>query len=57
MNYSEKLKCRFIKKIFLQIHRGLTITKRYLIYKPLNSIIMLLKLEGNNLFFVAKKIS
>jgi len=55
MEYANSINNHFIRAVLLEFHRGLTLIKRYLIYKPLNTLIMLLNIAGNSLFFVARK--
>ncbi len=44
-----------LKKLYLGMHRTLTLIKRYLFYLPLNLIICSCNIPGNSLFFIAKK--
>jgi 2-polyprenyl-3-methyl-5-hydroxy-6-metoxy-1,4-benzoquinol methylase len=55
MNLHEKATSHYVKSILKKIHRGLTLTKRHVIYRGLNNMIMNFNLEGNSLFFVARK--
>lgn len=43
------------KKILSALYRTLTLMKRYLLYKPLNFLILTFKLSGNGIFWVARK--
>ena len=52
---SNRVNHKFLKSVLLGLHRLLTLFKRYFIYKPFNFLIIFLKIEGNSIFFVAKK--
>lgn len=43
------------KKILITLYRTLTLLKRYAVYKPLNFFILTFKLQGNGIFWVARK--
>ena len=57
MKLSKKLNSRLLKSLLLVLHRALTLTKRHVVYRALNTVIMLFHLGGDNIFFVAKKVS
>lgn len=44
-----------IKSALISLYRALTLLKRYLLYKPLNSLILAFNLPGNGIFWVARK--
>lgn len=46
-----------IKRALTALYRVLTLIKRYALYKPLNFLILTLKLPGNGIFWVARKSS
>jgi len=55
VSYYDNINYKFIKGFLLFLNRVLTLVKRYIIYYPLNQLILLLKLPGNSIFFVAEK--
>jgi len=55
MKFSSRTSIKPVKVICKWLHRGLTLTKRHLVYRLLNTIIIRLKLGGNSIFFVARK--
>ena len=55
MNIAVRISNRLGKSILFGLHRLLTLMKRYLIYLPLNVLVMIFRLGGNSLFFVAQR--
>ena len=55
MKFSSRTSIKPVKVICKWLHRGLTLTKRHLVYRLLNTIIIRLKFGGNSIFFVARK--
>ena len=55
MDSAKKTKMKLVENVASYVQRGLTLIKRHMIYRPFNKIIMTFNLNGDNLFFVARK--
>lgn len=55
MAYYQTNSSKYVGLLLLRLNRILTLIKRYIIYYPLNKIIMTFKLDGDNIFFVVRK--
>ena len=55
MRFSKRTSIKPVRAMCSWLRRGLTLVKRHLVYRPLNILIISLKLGGNSIFFVARK--
>jgi 2-polyprenyl-3-methyl-5-hydroxy-6-metoxy-1,4-benzoquinol methylase len=55
LRYAENVNSGIYKFLLKSIHRTLTLIKRYVIYLPLNKLVLWFGMQGNSLFFVARK--
>lgn len=55
LRLSRRVSIRPLELVAKRLNRWLTLVKRYIVYKPLNMLIVKLGLGGDNLLFVARK--